>query len=451
MRAPRYQPWNLNFEIEGGNVEQTLEVELAPAWADVFVSSTPPGATFYVDGEPMGETPMTAQVIEGGRSLELRLEGFKSWSTDQRIVAQQAMDLPQVVLEKADNIVRVASTPGGASVTVDGEYRGQTPMDLSLQPGQRFRIGFAKPGYVSNQRELEVIQGDETRMQVRLQPILGEVLLSGSPADAEVLVDGLRRGSLNSQLRLPAHPHRIEVRKEGYEPFSVTLTPNPELGQRVEVTLLSLDELNAARIPDIWIAHNEHELKLIRPSGIFRLGSGRREQGRRSNEFMRQVQLERPYYIGRREITNREYWAFNGKHDSGVVARQTLSLKEQPVVRVSWDQAARFCNWLSEQEGLPPAYVESQARMVPVAPMTIGYRMPSEAEWAYASRYEGQSEGRAAKKYPWGARMPPPSDSGNYAGVEASLLVGRALSNYRDEHLASARVAQFAPNTSGSV
>ena len=119
------------------------------------------------------------------------------------------------------------------------------------------------------------------------------------------------------------------------------------------------------------------------------------------------------------------------------------------MVRVSWDHAARFCNWLSEQEGLAPAYVEFQARMKAVTPMNTGYRLPSEAEWAYASRYEGQSEGRAAKKYPWGAQMPPTSGSGNYAGAEASLLVARALTNYRDEHVASARIARFAPTSLG--
>lgn len=447
VRAPRYHDFAQTVTMEGALVEQQVAAELQPAWADVELNSEPAGATLYVDGEPVGETPLVAQIVEGERQVELQLDGYKPWDSSLQLTAGTRLSLPLVELELADSLIAVASVPAGASVTVNGEYRGQTPMQLALPPGQSYRFGFAKAGYRSNQRVVDVVKGDETRLQVQLQPILGEVQVSGTPGDAEVYVDGVFQGRLNESFRLAAHPRRIEVRAEGYQPFSTTVTPNPEQQQLVNVALVSFSQAARARNPDILVTSTGYRLKQVQPAGVIRLGSPRREQGRRANEFLRQVQLDRPFYIGLTEVTNAEFRQFLSSHDSGVVETATLSLADQPAVRVTWNQAARFCNWLSEKEGLKPAYRLDNDRMLPVKPMTNGYRLPTEAEWVYVARYEGSS--RAALKYPWGENMPPPPASGNYAGVESNGIAERPLANYRDDFPATAQVGGFPANALG--
>ncbi len=445
--AARFKPFSTTFAINGGGDEEIVEVELEPAWANVTVESVPAGATLLVDGEAVGTTPLVAQLLEGERELELQLDAYQPSFVDLSVVAQQDKVLPPVSLKKADYQIRVVSRPAGASVTVDGEYRGQSPLNLKLPPDNDYRIGVSKSGYRPARRNLSVRAGQVSTVSVRLDPILGAIELVGSPGDAQVIIDGVVQGSLNQTLELPARPHRLEVRKAGFQSYQATVTPSPNLPQKLAINLLTTQQVQAAQTPQAQTASNGYALRLIDPDGIVRLGSARREQGRRSNEQQVRVQLQRPFYLGLREVTNEEFAEFDANHDSGIVDQQTLALKKQPVVRLDWQKAAAFCNWLSEKEGLPPAYVANGGALVPAEPMTTGYRLPTESEWVFAARYQGRHDATPLR-FPWGEQMPPVAGSGNFAGREAANL-GGALSNYQDNAIVASEVAKFSANQLG--
>jgi formylglycine-generating enzyme required for sulfatase activity len=175
------------------------------------------------------------------------------------------------------------------------------------------------------------------------------------------------------------------------------------------------------------------------------MGSPRREAGRRANEAQRPVRLERRFYLSPHEVTNAEFRQFRPSHRSGYVVQSTLELDRQPVVNVSWQDAAAYANWLSAQDGLEPAYVQQGGRLVPVVPATNGYRMPTEAEWEWVARWSGG----APRKYPWGDALPVPPGAGNFADRTAQPLVAQVLADYDDGHAATAPVGSFAANPLG--
>ncbi|MDR1352299.1 MAG: SUMF1/EgtB/PvdO family nonheme iron enzyme [Treponema sp.] len=112
--------------------------------------------------------------------------------------------------------------------------------------------------------------------------------------------------------------------------------------------------------------------------GTFTMGSPASERGRVNDETRHQVTLD-SFYIGTREISQREYAAVMGASPSAFKG-DTL-----PVEQVSWFDAVNYCNRRSQNEGLTPAYTIRGVR-VSRDRRANGYRLPTEAEWEYACR-----------------------------------------------------------------
>ena len=183
----------------------------------------------------------------------------------------------------------------------------------------------------------------------------------------------------------------------------------------------------------------------VRPA-VFTMGSSRREQGRRSNETLREIVLKRPFYMGVSEVTNGEFRNFLAKHNSGSLKSWNLNERKLPVVQISWNEAALFCNWLSEKDNLPQVYHKKGEILVAQEPLSTGYRLPTEAEWEYCVRF---SNNKATLVFPWGNTFPPKVKSLNIADLSAKNLLPNYLDNYDDSYPVTAHPASFKANALG--
>jgi formylglycine-generating enzyme required for sulfatase activity len=110
--------------------------------------------------------------------------------------------------------------------------------------------------------------------------------------------------------------------------------------------------------------------------GTFWMGS--RERAYADKERAHELTVP-AFYISETEVTQALWKAVMGDNPSYFPG------DDRPVENVTWFDAVRFCNVLSEREGLSPAYTIEGTSVV-WDRTADGYRLPSEAEWDYAAR-----------------------------------------------------------------
>jgi formylglycine-generating enzyme required for sulfatase activity len=447
LRAERHLDVVQRVTVEGAGVRQPLQVRFEPSWGQLALSVTTPGAELSVDGGAATALPARLDLPAGVHRLRVSAVGARSWESTVLVRPGEVTTIGPLELGAPDATLVLRPQPAGAGVTVAGAFRGRTPLELALPAGATYEVSLTRSGYRDWQQRVVAVAGARTVLAPSLQPIPVPLTVSGEPAGAELLVDGAVRGRTPATLELLATRYRIEVRQGGLQSFKAEVDLTPALARTVEYRLLPEGRAPGWRPPaETAVTRAGQPLRLV-PAGTFMMGSERREQGRQPNESLRLVTLSRRFYLGVREVTNAEFRRFRAGHSAGFVDKRSIDLDAQAVTGVSWVDAVQYCNWLSEQEGLPPAYEQKEGRWSLRMPVTTGYRLPTEAEWEHAARFGGA--GRAQRRYEWGDALPVPPGFANLAGSEATAALERRLEGWQDEYQSVAPPARYAAGVLG--
>lgn len=442
VRHPLYRPFERDVEAGGGGGRIDVVAALERAAQRIEIVSTPAGAEIRVDDAGKGTTPAALEIDEGQHEVAVELEGYVTETRFINVARDRPATLAPIVLSRNPGFLRVASEPPGASVLVDGEYRGAAPLSIPVTPGIRHAITASRNGYQSAATETTVASGESRDVVLRLTAITGQVLIESSPS-AAVLVDGKSAGATPVEATLSAVPHVIRIERAGYESAEETVTPDPAARKRVQASLVSKIESLIARSAKVITTGGGQKMVMVEP-GRLQMGADRSEPGQRANEVKRNVIISRHFYIGTHEVTGTEFAAFRKTTAAGSAIKES----REPVVNVSWNEAVEYANWLSARDRLRKVYDVTGPNAAAVDVDANGYRLPTEAEWEWVARYQG-GKARTALKFPWGPAMPVPANAGNFADESAVANVRTHIAKYNDGAPSLATVGTFPANELG--
>ena len=389
-RAKRYK---YHDDVGIARVDKTrviMDLKLKPAFGSVSVSSQPQGAKVFLDGEDTGKvTPCTIGEIASGRcDIRLQLKDYAPASQSVTVTDGMTASV-NVTLEARFAHVTINSLPG-AAIKVNGAEVGSGSYSNNMAEGI-YDIEASLAGHRPVTKQIEVIVGVPQTIELRPTPIYGMLDVNSNPMGANITINGKSYGDTPTSIEnLLVGDYDVVLTKPGYASVSQRVTVSENASASVDVKMQKgemknsqIDEsalsVSAINLTPNWSASVTPSQRAVLEKLIanmvkvegstFTMGATP-EQGNDAYEYERpahQVTLS-DYYIGRYEVTQKEWQAVMGDNPSKFYGDNL------PVDYVSWNDCQDFINKLNQLTGLK-------------------FRLPTEAEWEFAARGGKQSKG----------------------------------------------------------
>nr|QNO52399.1 hypothetical protein IAKEDICC_00020 [Methanosarcinales archaeon ANME-1 ERB6] len=227
-----YHDWSTKVQVIA-HQPLTVHATLSPkkTTGSISVTSSPSSANVYLDNTYKGITPLTiTDVSQGHHSIEYRLNGYKNCFKSVQVTAGKTSDVYCNLqpVPPAPGSISVSSSPSGASIYLDGAYRGRTPEIIRSVSSGDHTIKLERDGYYDWSTTVGVTAGATSYVSAPLRPIpyptVGFISVTSSPSGACIYLDGSYKGTTPKTLSgVSPGAHTIEVERSGYNDWKTTV------------------------------------------------------------------------------------------------------------------------------------------------------------------------------------------------------------------------------------
>ncbi|MEN8189728.1 MAG: PEGA domain-containing protein [Thermodesulfobacteriota bacterium] len=130
-----------------------INFKLVKDLRDISISSTPPGAALFIDGQPRGTTPKKLQLPLKSHLFEFKKDGYET--KKERITIDVDSRRVSRTLDSIQFALTVKASQPAVTVYINGKDRGKTPLNLDMGTGS-LKIKLVKSGYETIEVQEEI-------------------------------------------------------------------------------------------------------------------------------------------------------------------------------------------------------------------------------------------------------------------------------------------------------
>lgn len=203
-------------------------IDMTPAYSYLDIRTEPAGASVFVDGELVGTSPVSIpdKLRRGTVSVTAQKEMYYPEEISYSVPGDTKRHTVTVTLSPQFGTVVCRCDDPEAELWIDNQKVGTGTWTGQLSSRSSHYLEARKKGHLSRSVNFDVVEGGTVTQTIGSpEPLYGSIEVLSEPSGAVVKVDGKQVGTtpfiLNEVL---IEDHRIEVSKDGYEPYNATFT-----------------------------------------------------------------------------------------------------------------------------------------------------------------------------------------------------------------------------------
>jgi PEGA domain. len=186
----------------------------------INIYSNPSGAQVYLNDQLQGNTPITLMLYPGNYRITLKKEGYEDYLTN--IVVQEGRDRDYTFnLKPVYGNLRVDTEPKGASIYLDGSFKGYTPLTLyNLPANKTYQLKVTYPGYQEKVVDVNVLPNQTNYVFYSLVPLYGSLNINSYPQGADLYLNGVYKGKTPIVINnVSPGRYQVQLRLSGYKDY----------------------------------------------------------------------------------------------------------------------------------------------------------------------------------------------------------------------------------------
>jgi len=183
----------------------------------LYIETTPPGARVFLNQVEQGITPLDLKSVQPGNyQIDLAKDLYLP---ESRTIEVKSLSYEKLQIALTSNFgkVKIDSDPPGATVWINEQQRGTTPLEIPQINAGAYTVKLFQSLYYEERETFEIKPGTEFVKTYTLRPQFGSVELTSNPPGAEVTVQGVLWGKTPlTRDRVPSGEHIIKLILSNY-------------------------------------------------------------------------------------------------------------------------------------------------------------------------------------------------------------------------------------------